>query len=45
MPRALVSRFAWRAKTPDDDWIAMIAGSDADWAATVKREFEVDLAM
>jgi NAD(P)-dependent dehydrogenase (short-subunit alcohol dehydrogenase family) len=40
-PRA----FAWRAKTPDDDWIAMIAGSDENWAATVKREFGVDLAL
>lgn len=37
--------FAWRARTPDDDWIAMIAGSDEDWIATVKREFGVDLAL
>jgi NAD(P)-dependent dehydrogenase (short-subunit alcohol dehydrogenase family) len=37
--------FAWRARTSDEEWVAMLAGSDADWAARVKREFGIDLAL
>lgn len=36
---------AWRARTRDDDWIEMLSGSDSDWAAMVKREFGIDLAL
>jgi NAD(P)-dependent dehydrogenase (short-subunit alcohol dehydrogenase family) len=36
---------AWRARTSDEEWIAMLAGSDADWAARVKREFGIELAL
>ena len=34
---------AWRARTSDEEWIAMHDGSDADWAARIKREFGIDL--
>jgi NAD(P)-dependent dehydrogenase (short-subunit alcohol dehydrogenase family) len=34
---------AWRARTSDEEWIAMHDGSDADWAAQIKREFGIDL--
>jgi NAD(P)-dependent dehydrogenase (short-subunit alcohol dehydrogenase family) len=36
---------AWRARTSDEEWVGMLAGSDADWAARVKREFGIDLAL
>jgi NAD(P)-dependent dehydrogenase (short-subunit alcohol dehydrogenase family) len=36
---------AWRSRTSDEDWVAMLAGSDADWAARVKREFGIDLVL
>jgi NAD(P)-dependent dehydrogenase (short-subunit alcohol dehydrogenase family) len=36
---------AWRARTSDEEWTAMLAGSDADWAARVKQEFGIDLAL
>lgn len=36
---------AWRARTSDEEWIAMLAGSDADWAARVKQEFGIDLTV
>jgi NAD(P)-dependent dehydrogenase (short-subunit alcohol dehydrogenase family) len=34
---------AWRARTSDEEWIAMHDGSDADWTARIKREFGIDL--
>ena len=34
---------AWRARTSDEEWIAMHDGRDADWAARIKREFGIDL--
>jgi len=36
---------AWRSRTSDEEWVAMLAGSDADWAARVKREFGIDLVL
>jgi len=36
---------AWRLRTLDDNWIEMLSGSDSDWAATVKREFGVDITL
>jgi len=36
---------AWRARTSDEEWVAMLAGSDADWAARVKHEFGIDLVL
>jgi NAD(P)-dependent dehydrogenase (short-subunit alcohol dehydrogenase family) len=35
----------WRAKTSDEDWVSLIAGSDAEWAAAVKRELGLDLEL
>jgi NAD(P)-dependent dehydrogenase (short-subunit alcohol dehydrogenase family) len=36
---------AWRARTSDEEWVAMLAGSDADWVARVKHEFGIDLVL
>ena len=36
---------AWRARTSDEEWVAMLAGSDADWVARVKQEFGIDLVL
>jgi NAD(P)-dependent dehydrogenase (short-subunit alcohol dehydrogenase family) len=35
----------WRAKTSDEDWVSLIAGSDSEWAAAVKRELGLELAL
>jgi NAD(P)-dependent dehydrogenase (short-subunit alcohol dehydrogenase family) len=37
--------FKWRAKTSDEDWVSLIAGTDDEWAAAVKRELGLDLAL
>ena len=37
--------FKWRAKTSDEDWVSLIASSDGEWAAAVKRELGFDLAL
>jgi NAD(P)-dependent dehydrogenase (short-subunit alcohol dehydrogenase family) len=36
---------AWRARTSDEEWVALHGGSDADWAARIKQEFGIDLAL
>ena len=41
-PHAAIA-LAWRTRTSDEEWIAMHDGSDADWAARIKREFGIDL--
>jgi NAD(P)-dependent dehydrogenase (short-subunit alcohol dehydrogenase family) len=35
----------WRAKTTDEDWVSLIAGTDTEWAAAVKRELGLDLTL
>jgi NAD(P)-dependent dehydrogenase (short-subunit alcohol dehydrogenase family) len=35
----------WRAKTTDEDWVSLIAGSDSEWAAAVRRELGLDLSL
>ena len=37
--------FKWRPRTSDEHWISLHAGSDSDWAAAVKRELGLDLAL
>ena len=37
--------FQWRGRTSDEDWVSLIAGSDRDWAAAVKRELGLDLVL
>lgn len=37
--------FKWRARTSDEDWVSLLAGSDSDWAAAVKRELGLDVAL
>ena len=37
--------FKWRASKSDEEWVSLFAGSDAEWAAEVKREFGFDLAL
>ena len=37
--------FKWRANTSDEDWVSLIAGSDSEWAAAVKRELGLDLVL
>lgn len=34
----------WRAKTTDEDWVNLIAGSDSEWAAAVKQALGLDVA-
>jgi hypothetical protein len=36
---------AWRARNSDEEWIAMLAGSDADWAARIKQEFGIEIVL
>jgi NAD(P)-dependent dehydrogenase (short-subunit alcohol dehydrogenase family) len=36
---------AWRARTSDEEWVAMLSGSDGDWIARVKQEFGIDLTL
>lgn len=40
-PRAI----AWRARTRDEDWVDLLAGTDGEWAVVVKRELGLDLAL
>jgi NAD(P)-dependent dehydrogenase (short-subunit alcohol dehydrogenase family) len=35
----------WRAKTNDEEWISVFSGGDNEFAAAVKRELGVDLAL
>ena len=37
--------FKWRARTSDEDWISLHAGSDSEWAAAVKRGLGLDVAL
>jgi hypothetical protein len=37
--------FKWRSKTSDEDWVSLFGGGDAEWAAAVKRELGLDLAL
>jgi NAD(P)-dependent dehydrogenase (short-subunit alcohol dehydrogenase family) len=37
--------FKWRAKSSDEDWVSLFAGGDGEWAATVKRELGLDVAL
>ncbi len=37
--------FKWRAKTSDEKWVSLFGGSDSEWAAAVKRELGLDLAL
>jgi NAD(P)-dependent dehydrogenase (short-subunit alcohol dehydrogenase family) len=36
---------AWRARNSDEEWIAMHAGSDAEWSARIKQEFGLEIAL
>jgi hypothetical protein len=37
--------FKWRAKTSDEDRVSLLAGSDSEWAAAVKRELGFDVEL
>jgi NAD(P)-dependent dehydrogenase (short-subunit alcohol dehydrogenase family) len=37
--------FNWRAKNSDEEWISLFAGEDAGWAAAVKEELGIDVAL
>ena len=36
---------AWRARNSDEEWIAMLSGTDAEWTAMIKREFGIEIAL
>jgi hypothetical protein len=40
-----VGRQLWRGRTRDEDWVDLLASTDGEWAAAVKRELGLDLAL
>jgi NAD(P)-dependent dehydrogenase (short-subunit alcohol dehydrogenase family) len=36
---------AWRARNSDEEWIAMLAGTDAEWTARIKQEFGIEIVL
>jgi NAD(P)-dependent dehydrogenase (short-subunit alcohol dehydrogenase family) len=36
---------AWRARHSDEEWIAMLSGTDAEWTARIKREFGIEIVL
>jgi hypothetical protein len=36
---------AWRARISDEEWIAMLAGTDAEWTARIKQEFGIEIVL
>jgi len=36
---------AWRARSSDEEWIALLASTDAEWTARIKQEFGLEIAL